>query len=147
MAVDYELLLRNLERELESESEDEFEFEDEMEQTIPTPADGAGSCSGWESDPQSFSVDAVKYYLRKVWGPQFSVSNVAVIAPPPNWSCNVSVTTGAGSIVLNVQLAPADKLVRVVRLSDPRNHMVCLYGYRCLTSGRLVFDAATCPTF
>lgn len=104
-------------------------------------------CAGWESDPQSFSKRAAEHYLRAVWQPSFSVSSVACTAPPPNWNCNATVNTGAGLIVINVQLSPQDKLVRVTRLPDPTAHMVCFYGYRCLASGSLVFTGSSCPTF
>ena len=104
-------------------------------------------CSGWESDPQSFSKRAAEHYLRAVWQPWFNVRSIACNAPPPNWSCNVAVDTGAGVIVINVQLSPGDKLVRVARTSDPKAHMVCFYQYRCLASGQLILNDSACPTF
>jgi hypothetical protein len=104
-------------------------------------------CSGWESDPQSFSKAAAEHYLRRIWQPGFRVNTITCMAPAPNWMCNVSVGTGAGTIELIVQLAPEDKLVRVERVSDPKAHMVCFYGYRCLFTGQLQLTDSTCPSF
>ncbi len=104
-------------------------------------------CAGWESDPQSFSKRAAEHYLRAVWQPSFSVPTIACMAGPPNWNCNVTVNAGGGLIIINVQLSPQDKLVRVTRLPDPNTHMVCLYGYRCLADGRLTLTGSSCPTF
>lgn len=115
-----------------------------LDSNFPSEVD----CSGWESDPQSFSKRAAERYLWNIWQPWFSVSHITCTAPPPNWICKVAVSTGAGDIILTVQLSPQDKLVRVSRDSDPAVHMVCFYSYHCLASGQLVLEgSATCPTF
>lgn len=106
------------------------------------------TCSGWESDPESFAKRAAEFYLRRVWRPGFRVFHIACYAPPPNWKCDVQVTDANGRLVarIDVQLSPADKLVRVQRSSDPQTHTVCYYFYRCTADGQLLFQESTCPT-
>jgi Putative peptidoglycan binding domain len=113
------------------------------------PSQEVATCSGWESDPQSFAKRAAEFYLRSAWKPGFSVSTIACRTPPPNWNCDVQVTGSNNGPVarINVQLSPADKLVRVQRNSDPKTHMVCFYMYSCTAGGQLVFKESACPTF
>jgi hypothetical protein len=99
-------------------------------------------CTGWESDPQSFSKRAVEHYLRRIWRSSFAVQHIACTAPPPNWVCNVLVDTGDGTIALSVQLSPA---TRTVTVSDPSGRD-CVFGYHCVASGHLLLADSACPT-
>jgi hypothetical protein len=136
-------LMRVLERsDLESEiAESDREFQD-------APQQGAG-CSGWERDRESFAKRAAEFYLRRSWKPGFRVVDIACYSPPPDWNCDAVVRDAKGGFVaqVNVQLSPADKLVRVHRNSDPETHMVCFYTYNCSADGQLVFKGSTCPAF
>jgi hypothetical protein len=99
------------------------------------------ACTGWESDPQSFSKHAAEHYLRRIWQSSFTVQRISCTAPPPNWVCNVSVNTGDGSIALSVQLSAATRTVTVSGQSG-----VCVFGYHCVASGQLLFADSSCPT-
>ncbi len=106
------------------------------------------TCSGWESDPESFAKRAAESYLRRVWKPGFKVFQIARYAPPPNWKCDVQVTDANGRSVANidVQIWPADQLVRVQRSADPNAHIVCYYFYSCAADGQLLFHKSSCPS-
>jgi hypothetical protein len=133
VAINFQRLCKTLERELFLEDEAEAELE----------AEADASCSGWESDPQSFSVVAAKHYLRKLWQPRFSIAKVVVTSPPPRWKTSVSVNVGAGLMVITVTIIPASRMVLV----ESDSHMACPFNYRCQPSGKLVLDEIACPTF
>ena len=102
----------------------------------------AGDCSGWESDPQSFSKRAAEFYIRNLGVPSFEVTSIDC-SGGPNWVCNATVNVRAGTLVVNVTLAPP--FVRV----ESKPHMVCAYSYRCLPTGELILNdrGGGCPTF
>lgn len=105
------------------------------------PQDGKPSdeadCSGWESDPESFSIMAAKMYLRKIWKSGFSVGVVKVTNLSPDWETRVVVHTGAKDaqdIVLKVGLMMSIKSVLI-----GRGKFDCDFKYHCTASGELVF--------
>jgi hypothetical protein len=129
MAILYEQLLQEIERELFRSDRIESESED--------GALRAAACSGWEGDRESFAKRAAEFYLRGMWKPGFRVVDIACYLPPPNWNCDVAVRDSVVGFAaqVNVQLSPADNLVRVHRNSDPQTHMVCSYSYSCSADG------------
>src|SRR5579859_4611262 len=98
------------------------------------------ACSRWESDPESFSKVAAEHHLKTA----VQVTKIVRMAGPPNWSCSVSAVVEDRSVVLTIQLSPAEKLVRVRPASNPPGQVAC-YRYRCLASGNLIVEDSVCP--
>jgi hypothetical protein len=106
----------------------------------------AEDCSGWESDPQSFSKRAAELYMSRLGVSPIEVASIGC-SSGPDWVCNVAVNTPSGTVIVNVLIDRTSKFVRV----ESKPHMFCYYFYRCLPSGELILRGPSgstgCPSF
>lgn len=118
------------------------------QRSSPGGGEKAGSCAGWERDPQSLSKRVVEHYLRRVWQPSWSVTSMACSPWQGGWECEVSVKVSGGVIKLVVRHVPGDPIVRVAGANFPSGpYYPCYYSFSCSQSGelRLGQHGTECP--
>jgi len=129
-------ILSELESELESES-------------FAASAGGVPfSCSGWESDPQSFSIVAARTFCKDAFNVVVSSANSAIcngttcvvkFSPPSGWP----VTT------ITVDMSQVPGLVTCSGTADPlrMRQQICSYTYACDITGNITFTrSGACRT-
>lgn len=84
--------------------------------------DPGEDCSGWESDPQSFSKRAAEFYLGRLGVSPIEVTSIGC-SSGPDWICNVAVNTPSGTVIVNVLIDRTSKFVQV----ESKPHMICYY--------------------
>lgn len=120
------------------------ELESELESESPESEDSV-SCSGWESDPQSFSIRAAQNFCQDAF-------NVAVSTPDKvnctGQSCVVRYVAPSGWPVFNitVDLSGIPGSVTVSGTADPfrMRPKTCSYRYACSATGSISFTRIRC---
>ena len=107
-----------------------------------------GSCSGWESDPQSFSITLAKFYYRTDF-PNPRSPNPSVVSVTGAWDPKVAfwVTFDNGDVVgVSMKLVPTQHIA----VAGPRVgnicpfNLRCRYTYSCSASGSISFTKISC---
>ena len=98
-----------------------------------------GNCSGWMSDPESFSKVIADHYVRTEYPSLFG--RVKKIWCAANKKiCQVDYSTGVGVVVSFVELPNYVIARRVPHPTGPR----CEYDFDCRPSGELVLRKRSC---
>ena len=125
-------MLSEMEAELESEGED-----------AGVPA----SCSGWESDPQSFSIVAARNFCRDAFNVTVSTADTVTCTGS---TCVVHFTQPGGFPTFNitVDMSQVPGLVIVTGTADPfrMRPQRCSYRYSCDINGGIGFTRVSCAT-
>ena len=119
----------------------EAEMEGELEGEFPV----LFSCSGWESDPQSFSIRAAQNFCQDVF-------NVGVSTPDTvnctGKTCVVHYTMAGGfpTFDITVDLSQVPGVVTVSGTAAPfmMRPQRCSYNYSCDYSGSIRFTRIAC---
>lgn len=123
--------------EMEVELEGEFESEDA----------GAFSCSGWESDPQSFSISAARNFCRDAFNVTVSTADTVTCT---GQTCVVHFTQPGGWPTFNitVDMSQVPGVVTVSGTADPfrMRGQTCSYRYTCDFNGAIAFTRIRCTT-
>ncbi len=98
----------------------------------------AVSCSGWESDKESFSKRVAERYMRAVFGHALSAKSIRQ-GSPVRWEVRFS-----DSIVVAVVFAKG--FVAAARMGSPL-WPIRHYNYYCTTAGDLVLTDRSLPTY
>jgi hypothetical protein len=141
---DFNTLIENVLSELESELESEWESELEGEALVGTDA-GAFSCSGWEGDPQSFSIRAAQTFCSDVFNvTEFTPDSVRCTGQTCIVHC---ISTGGWPVFdINVDMSQVPGIVTVSGTGDPirMRPQICSYRYSCDPTGSITFTRINC---
>lgn len=105
----------------------------------PTQEQSKGNCSGWMSDPESFSKVVADHYLRTEY-PLLVGQAEKIWCRADKKLCHVSYSSGVEVAVSFVSLPRFVIARRVPHPTGPR----CEYDFDCLTSGKLVLRKRSC---
>lgn len=93
---------------------------------------GTGHCSGWESDPQSFSKVIAEHHVRTVLGRDLRGN--PTWCNPAGKMCQVDFPGGI-SVMVSLVKVPDHVIARERGKDKPRRE----YTYQCLPDGRVIF--------
>lgn len=110
----------------------------EFIQKQATPGQRKGDCSGWESDPESFTKVIAEHYVIDALGlPRMSGN------PTGCWAdgklCEVEFP---GDMIVDISLAQVPHYV--IARERGKNKLRCEYDYDCTPDGRVVFTRRSC---
>jgi len=123
-----------------SELESELESEMETESFAAFDAGVPFSCSGWESDPQSFSITAARAFCKDAFNVTVSTADTVTCT---GTTCVVHFTQPGGwpSFNITVDMSQVPGLVTVSGTADPfrMRQQICSYTYSCDYNGGISF--------
>jgi hypothetical protein len=128
-------LLSGLESELESES-------------FAGDAGVTSSCTGWESDPQSFSIAAARAFCKDAFNVTVSTADT-VTCTGTTCVVHFSAPGGFPSFNITVDMSQLPGLVTVSGTADPfrMRGQICSYAYSCDYNGSISFTrSGNCRT-
>ena len=107
----------------------------------PAQVTRKGDCSGWVSDPQSFSKAVADHYMRTEY-PLLSLFSRAekIWCSPDKKRCEVDYSNGISVIVSFAHLPDFVIARRIPHPTGPR----CEYDFECRPSGGLVLRKRNC---
>jgi hypothetical protein len=94
---------------------------------------GSGRCSGWESDPQSFSRVIAKHHVRTETGRSLEVKGVRRVSSTA-WRVDFP-----GGVAVYVTLSRVPDLVAAARWYPKPAGQTRYYGYSCAPDGQVTF--------
>jgi hypothetical protein len=126
----------------------ELESEMESESFAASDAGVPFSCSGWESDPQSFSITAARAFCKDAFNVTVSTADTVTCT---GTTCIVRFSAPGGWPVFNitVDMSQVPGLVTVSGTADPMRmrQQICSYSYFCDVTGSINFTrSGNCRT-
>jgi hypothetical protein len=99
----------------------------------------AGSCAGWEQDPESFSIHVARHFVP-------TQVNPALAGKPRSVTCesdhDCKVTFG-DDLIIDVYWYKSTRRVGAGRWTD-QGRQFCAYDYSCDSSGQMILSVVKC---
>jgi hypothetical protein len=99
----------------------------------------AGSCAGWEQDPESFSIHVARHFVATQVNPALAGKPRSVICESDH-DCKV---TFGDDLVIDVYWYKDSRRVGAGRWTD-QGRQFCAYDYSCDSSGQMILSVVKC---
>ena len=99
----------------------------------------AGSCAGWEQDPESFSIHVARHFVATQVNPALAGKAVSVTCESDH-DCKV---TFGDDLIIDVYWYKSTRRVGAGRWTD-QGRQFCAYDYSCDSSGQMILSVVKC---
>jgi hypothetical protein len=99
----------------------------------------AGSCAGWEQDPESFSIHVARHFVATQVNPALAGKAVSVTCETDH-DCKV---TFGGDLIIDVYWYKSIRRVGAGRSTD-QGRQFCAFDYSCDSSGQMILSGVKC---